>query len=303
MDKYTEQSQARGELFRELLIDYHLLGYEDQLVMLRFDAPKVLVEAIKAGLIANVHGNENTAEVRQILADHIALPIKRNIKDEAFCEVFHASINYVEEVMSRFVRDDSRTPRLGVKLSDRVLRRLRGSMIRAGFLYRTGGWFEGDAIVRQILEQLAWAYCVCEIADVKSIGKISPTKSITPLASLISSVGRFYGRLSTLAHLSPKIHGLFMTEHDGKQKIIEAHGEESLLQVFNLTVIADIFAVVFEYTQEGWMKELKNWVRNDSGKLKLIQDRQGIPVSEQTMSIFNEIKSSAEANVKKRGTL
>lgn len=303
MNKYSEESLIRGELFRELLANYHLLHYEDQIVMLQFNAPKVLVESIKAGLIANVHGRNNSPEVNQLLAEHIALPLKRNNQEEAFCEVFHASITHVKEVMSRFVRDDSRKPCLGIKLSDRVLRRLPGSMIRAGFLYRSGGWFEGDAVVRQILEQLAWAYSVCRINDAKSVSKVSPTKSISNLASLIPSVGKFYGRLSTLAHLSPKVHGLFMTEHDGRLKIIEAHGDESLLQILNLTVIADIFAVVFEYTQEGWMKTLQCWVKNDNGKLCLNQNRPRISISEKTMSIFNEIKSTTEANVKKRGML
>lgn len=303
MEKYSDESQAKGELFRELLIEYHLVGFADQLVMLRFDAPKVLVEAVKAGLIAHAHGIENIAEVRQKFADLISVPLKRNSEEEAFCEVFHASINHIEEVMSRFVRDDSRTPRLGIKLADRVLRRLRGSMIRAGFLYHAGGWFEGDAVVRQILEQIAWAYCAAELADAKSIRKINPTKGITFLAKLIPSTGRLYGRLSTLAHLSPKVHGLFMTKHDGKLKVIEAHGEESLLQIFNLAIIADIFAVVFEYTQEGWMKELKNWERTENKKLKLKHKRQGVLISAKALTIFNEIKSTAQSNVKARGTL
>ncbi len=286
-----DPEQAKWIRFNELLVDYDIYGGPREVALLRRGAPQILVEAVNAGLIAEASADSSIDKIRETNASVVSQPPDRDYNVEVFHELLKAALTHVSWALARFVKDDSRTPILGVRLADVCLRRLRSSMARAGFLYSIGGLFEGNAICRQILEQQAWAFCISPIANWDSAAKVLPTKSVTKLKRVIPNLGEIYGRLSSLSHLNTEVQILLVTESDTGPKIFDSFAEESLIQVVNLLYLADVFAVVFEFTQRDWLPKLACWDRK-GGQLTLNQNRPIPIVRPEMMEVLNELSKT-----------
>lgn len=85
-----------------------------------------------------------------------------------------------------------------------ALCRLEASFKAAYGLVRRYYVFETEAVVRMILEQLAWAYAIRQTPEEK-IAMQKPNDCITRFKSFFPDCGRMYGSLSDGAHIDPSI--------------------------------------------------------------------------------------------------
>lgn len=104
------------------------------------------------------------------------------------------------------------TAAAGQICSKAALCRLEASFKAAYGLVRKEYIFETDAVVRLILEQLAWAYAVYSVAD-EEVLELSPTRCIGRLKELAPDCGLLYGTLSEWAHIDPSIAENYLQFH------------------------------------------------------------------------------------------
>lgn len=102
---------------------------------------------------------------------------------------------------------------LGEVCAKSALCRLEASFKAAYGLVRRYYVFETEAVVRMILEQLAWTYVVRETPEEK-IAKLKPNDCITPFKSFFPECGRMYGPLSNGAHIDPSIAKHYAAFHN-----------------------------------------------------------------------------------------
>lgn len=189
-----------------------------------------------------------------------------------FQEAYFLATNHIEATIARFRSRGQEPAKAGVVYADAALRRLQGTFYSAGLLFRIGFMFEARAVARTILEQVAWAYAVRNLEDAQIAKNVSATKSITELKSLLPSVGRLYGELSSDTHLGLLEHRRFLDLSGTRAKVKLTHGARSLHSGLVLLDLADYWAVVYEVTQKDYMTALENWETSD-GQLQLRADR------------------------------
>jgi hypothetical protein len=107
---------------------------------------------------------------------------------------------------------------VGSIASHAALFRLQSTFQAAVLLVRQGMHFEVQAILRLIIEQLAWAKAILEYEDERFFA-IRPTRCIAHLKMLFPESGRLYGDLSTGAHLSPETTLRYISESEGTFQI------------------------------------------------------------------------------------
>jgi hypothetical protein len=111
------------------------------------------------------------------------------------------------EISNLDLGEDARS---GTTSAANVLIRLDSSFRAASHLLQLGFAFESEAVIRVGFEQVAWSNVVRHLQSSKEVTKVSGTGNITKLKEIFPGAGFIYGRLSDMAHLSPRTHSLFM---------------------------------------------------------------------------------------------
>jgi hypothetical protein len=93
---------------------------------------------------------------------------------------------------------------LGPLCAKAALCRLEASFKAAYGLVRREYIFETDAVVRLILEQIAWAFAIHSVPD-DEVFSLSSTKCIGRLKTIFPECGVLYGALSEWAHIDPSL--------------------------------------------------------------------------------------------------
>ena len=81
------------------------------------------------------------------------------------------------------------------------MRRLRTSFKLARFSLFEGFRIESMCIIKLILEQCTWAYSVYNLTNEK-VNTIQPSKSINNFKSVYPNIGKIYGEINEVSHLS-----------------------------------------------------------------------------------------------------
>jgi hypothetical protein len=135
---------------------------------------------------------------------------------------------------------------MGSFASHAALFRLQSTFQASVLLVRQGMHYEAQALLRLIIEQLAWAKRILEYED-ESFLAIQPTQCITDLKRLFPDSGKLYGDLSSGAHLSPKTTGRYFSKNRGVFQISHAQGNWSLVDCVSLLKVADYFYVLCDF--------------------------------------------------------
>lgn len=142
--------------------------------------------------------------------------------------------------------------RVGLVASGAAIIRLQSSFLTASFLIRTGHNFEAAAVMKLILEQLAWAYVVHEWSD-ESVFSCLPSKCISKLKELMPWVGEFYGVLNEESHIKPNLMGRFLHETEKGGKVSVRSHDFSPLAGFMYLCLADAYCVVLEVVYSQYL--------------------------------------------------
>jgi hypothetical protein len=134
---------------------------------------------------------------------------------------------------------------LGKIWAKSALSRLEASFSAALGLIRREYVFETDAVVRLVLEQIAWSYAVF-FSDDKTAPKLNPTKCISRLKQDYPESGPLYGNLSELAHIDPSIAENYTRFHEGRVPVVRRSAENSFESGKLLFNVARIYLKVVE---------------------------------------------------------
>jgi hypothetical protein len=191
--------------------------------------------------------------------------------DLQYVEAYMSAKGHIRKVMSRLVTEGKDAPSAGVFCASLVLERLRTSFFAAHLLYRLGNEYEAHAVSRLILEQIAWAYSAYRLKDPRDIQKIVTTKTISHLREVLPETGKLYGHLSKKTHIDYSSHPEFLGIDQGRYIIaLTANNYYDYARV--ILILADIFAIVWEYSQFDYMRETKS-VEIKAGNIVIKKDR------------------------------
>ena len=117
-----------------------------------------------------------------------------------------------------------------------------------------GFYYEAYSLIRQMLEQIAFAF---EIFHKQSIDEFdSPTKSISILKRFYSYAGSFYGLLSSKTHIDKTQFINHYTVNEQKEGTVLLRSLEFSVEVaFFSSIILDIYVCVFEYVFSDTLNE------------------------------------------------
>lgn len=152
-----------------------------------------------------------------------------------------------------------------------VITRLSATFQAVHSLIHLGYYFESFALIRMIMEQLAYAYTASDLKDDLS-NILSPTKSITRLAEFYPKTGKLYGILSKKAHIDQSQVGKYIKVKNGKMYTQLYSIDYSLELCTALLIILDLQYVVFEYSFRKYLKSFDCIAKFDNN-YRLIDDR------------------------------
>lgn len=126
-----------------------------------------------------------------------------------------------------------------------ALCRLEASFKAAYGLIRKNYIFETDAVVRLILEQLAWAYSAFSVTD-ESVFALQPNKCISRLKAVFPNAGVLYGELSEWAHIDPDITRNYVHFHQEGTPVVRRSAGDSLASGLRLVRLAAVYCAVVQ---------------------------------------------------------
>jgi hypothetical protein len=179
----------------------------------------------------------------------------------AFDHAYIAVREHIDATMARTKFDGERDDelRLGHIGAHLALQRCLAGFRAARLLYVFGLNPEGDAIVRQTLEQIAWAYAADPLEDLDAIDRVSSSKAIGVFKKAAGEgVGRFYGELNRWAHMGRAEHHRSL-EAPGDTRIdVYENRQELNSAAGRLLVLADWWVIAWEWVHREFMESFES---------------------------------------------
>lgn len=241
-------NHSAAEIAHELLEDFELLKTMQHAALIpRRHAGGAFEANIRAALIASTLRLRSLDYARRRYVEDLFVSPKAN-RHEAYVTAFKAAKLYVKRIINKVNASEGPEPTVGVFGASLVLERLPASFFCAHLLYRLGHKYEGHAVARIILEQLAWAYAAHSIDNIEAIKRISTTGTISLLKGLLPEAGRIYGFLSSKTHIDYSSHEEFLKIEGNANFVI--HAKEDFVEFAQVILtMADYFGIVWEATQ------------------------------------------------------
>lgn len=247
-----------GERARELLEDFEIISTVQNMALIpRQGSPDSLRLNIRAAVIASTLRLSSVDYARRRYVSAPEIPeADKDTPPIAYTAAYHSAKSYMSKLLTKLQTSGRPDPTVGVFGASIVLERLAPSFFCAHFLYRMGHSYEGHAVTRLILEQIAWAYTAYQSDDLTFLESIKTTRSISALKRLIPEAGRLYGFLSTKTHIDYTSHMEFLRVEDGQNIILHAqpHYAEYAEIILRL---ADIFGLVWEISQADYLDDFE----------------------------------------------
>jgi hypothetical protein len=263
---------SAGDIVRELLEDFEFLGTMRHAVLIPNRDTGGVVEAnVLAALVASTLHLKSIDYARKRYVEDRPSPPRAN-RHDAYVAAYKAAKQYVKRSVAKLQTTDRPEPTMGVFGASVVLERLPSSFFCAHLLYRLGHKYEGHAVARVILEQIAWAYAAHVTDDMEVVKKIETTRTISSLKTLLPDAGRLYGFLSSKTHIDYASHDEFLRVENGNNVLIRASGEFPEFAEVILT-LADYFGIVWEATQFAYIDAHESVLVDSTAKIQVNPDR------------------------------
>lgn len=226
------------------LDDYDILSTHTLSIAVPYKTTESLRKLIWAAMVTYVFGNSSVDHVtrrygylwdkrqdKSFETDPRVLLLRRTYEDVAT----------VADRLQRTSAGDS----LGQVCSKSALCRLEATFKAAYGLIRRHYVFETHAVVRMLLEQLAWAYEAYSTED-ERLPSLNPTKCITKFKVIFPSAGNFYGELSEGAHLDPSIVEHYLRFHRQGTDVVRRSQGDSQHSGYYYTALASVYLEVVQ---------------------------------------------------------
>jgi len=170
-----------------------------------------------------------------------------------YVAAFKSAMSHMDEVAPHVISESDGKEVLGEFAGAIALNRVKSGFRAANLLYRVGYNYEGDAVARQVLEQIAWAIAVRRCTTQAQIRKIEPQSSMGALKAVHPEAARLNGTLSNIAHAGLARHQeAFHTDGDDRPRVRLAWNRLSE-SARNLLLLSDAWVVAFELSQFNYL--------------------------------------------------
>jgi hypothetical protein len=226
------------------LDDYDILAMETLSVAVPYKTTESLRRLIWAAMVTYVFGNSSVDHVirryghlwerraDKSFESDPRLLILRNTQED---------VKYIAEALEK----TSISQTLGHVCAKSALCRLEATFKAAYGLVRRNYIFETEAVIRMLLEQLAWAH-QAHSTDDDGLRVLNPTKCITGFKSVFPAAGKFYGELSEGAHLDPSIVENYLRFHKNGSKVIRRSTPDSQHSGYYMTALSSVYLEVVQ---------------------------------------------------------
>jgi hypothetical protein len=241
-----------GGQVRELLEDFEVVGTHLFMALIpRGERYGAFAENVRAAAVASTLRLSSLDYARRRYVE----PVPNQVEVEhhhPYIDAYAAAKTHVERAIGRLRTAGRPDPTVGIFGSSLVLERLPASFFCAHFMYRMGHRYEGHAVARLILEQLAWAYAAHDSDDMAFIEAVETTRSISVLKQFVPEAGRLYGFLSNKTHIDYSTHHEFLTVEGDRNVVL--HAKPDFPQFAEIMLrLADLFVLVWEVSQAPYL--------------------------------------------------
>lgn len=188
------------------------------------------------------------------------LPQARTAADASFGQIGRLCEEHMTAAVGRLA--DEGPASAGVQAAYVALVRAMAGYDAMRVLYGLGLNLEGDAVARQLLEQIAWACKAASVSDPAELKRIRGQSSLSALKAVLPEeaaglLGRLYGKLSGSAHAQLAHHAAAVTVEDDGSFAIVLQAIERQNAAEKVFVLSELWAVAFEWTQRHRMKSFE----------------------------------------------
>lgn len=175
-------------------LDYHLFrefkSYEFSVAVPR-NADEELKRKVHAALKSHVAGIKSVDYVLKKYGNDWRFPDKPKSHEDIIENILNKVLNELLTILYNFSEDikeaHSKAPNImGIVAADLALQRCLSNFEAIAVLMRRGYFIEPRALLRNILEQTAWAYAVINFDHIDEIEKTSSSNSISQLKTIFS---------------------------------------------------------------------------------------------------------------------
>ena len=226
------------------LDDYDILAMNMLSVAVPYRATESLRKLIWAAMLTYVFGNSSVDHVIRRYGHLWERRGKKSFESDPRLLILRSTQEDVALIAEKLEKT-STSPRLGHVCAKSALCRLEATFKAAYGLIRRDYIFETEAVIRMLLEQLAWAH-QAHSTDEGGLRTLNPTKCITPFKAIFASAGTFYRELSEGAHLDPSIVENYLRFHRSGSKVIRRSAPDSQHSGYYLTALACVYLEVVQ---------------------------------------------------------
>ena len=226
------------------LDDYDILAMNTLSVAVPYQTTESLRKLIWAAMVTYVFGNSSVDHVIRRYGHLWEHRSDKSFESDQRLLILRSTQDDVTRVAEK-LEETSTSPKLGHVCAKSALCRLEATFKAAYGLVRRDYIFETEAVVRMLLEQLAWAH-EAHAADDDGLRTLNPTKCITPFKAVFPAAGKFYGELSEGAHLDPSIVENYLRFHKNGSKVIRRSTSDSQHSGYYVTALACVYLEVVQ---------------------------------------------------------
>lgn len=236
-----------------------------------FDAPRDFKLRVYAAAHSYISGNKSVDYFLKRYGDLIEFE-RPSAQQRALCAFLRGVLSEARSVYEEIVNGVERNTYLGLFAAEMCLGRVLSSIRMSAMMLINGYLFEAAAIMRIVIEQIAWAWAIHERDD-DGIFSVPATKSISALKELSPRAGRRYALLSDYTHINPNLQGQYIDFSEEYAAVMSRQPERSAEMAVLLGLLVDDYRVVTERVSFEYFKNPKVWVANSDGKLVLSESR------------------------------
>ena len=226
------------------LDDYDILAMNTLSVAVPYKTTGGLRKLIWAAMVTYAFGNSSVDHVIRRYGHLWRQRSNRCFESDPLLLILRGNQEHVAHIAEK-LEGTGRSVLLGHVCAKSALCRLEATFKAAYGLVRRNYIFETEAVVRMLLEQLAWAHEAYQASD-DALRTLNPTKCITPFKAVFKEAGKFYGELSEGAHLDPSIAENYLRFHKQGANVIRRSRPDSRHSGYYLTALASVYLEVVQ---------------------------------------------------------
>ena len=232
---------------KSLLQDFEFISSKDESIMVSRNGDPKLRKNLSAALVSSSLGLSSVdyARKRYLSDDVVDCDLKDDLK-ELYFECYKASIEHILRTKKNFMHNTEYEPTYGQFGASLILERIETTITSAHLCFQLGNSFEGYALSRVVLEQIAWAYAAAQSDSESYVQELKSTKAITVLKEFIPQVGKIYGYLSNLTHIGYDSHKQIISVSDNGSYFINFNHFDFHDFALVLLELSDVFSAVWE---------------------------------------------------------